>query len=481
MCTNCQQNNCGCQSEPQFSLCNPLCPPEPCTCPVSDLSTDCIVLAQDLECSGVSAGTIFTEAMQQFDEYICTAIAELIASINLVNVGSGAQIYKGVDGIGRKELKTITSDGSVTITENENDIELSVPTGSLQGLQSVLNVGDTATKGFSSYKMSSTDFSALMEVQYGFPTFGKEQQQLSLSANRLLLNGTYYQNNSANFVAAALSIDAGVMSLQQTFNGNFLQTTRVEFQEGITKQTRLLFPAKLIDGDYVLATEDMIPTIDGSETKIVNGTNTTVTGNGTVTTPYQIAVNGSETKINSGTNVTVTGNGTTATPYTINSTATGSSTVINAGTNISVTGAGTSGSPFVISNTQVIDGSETKLNSGVTTVVTGNGTTATPYTVETVNLQKAITADYTLLAADNNYSIKINNGATPITITVPSGLPSNFFVGFTQKGTADVTFTGSGTTLTNPIGLKIKGQGYAVGLEQIGTSNSFDILADTKA
>jgi len=479
MCNNCQQNNCGCQPEPTFSLCNPLCPPEPCTCPVSDLSTDCIVLAQDLECSGVSAGTVFTEAMQQFDEYICTAIAELGASINLVNVGAGAQIYKGVDGIGRKQIKTITSDGSVIITENENDIELSVPTGSLQGLQSVLNVGDTATKGFSSYKMSSTDFSALMEVQYGFPTFGKEQQQLSLSANRLLLNGTYYQNNSANFVAAALSIDAGVMSLQQTFNGNFLQTTRVEFQEGITKQTRLLFPAKPIDGDYVLATEDMIPTIDGSETKIANGTNTIVTGNGTITTPYQIAVNGSETKINAGTNVTITGNGTTATPYIISSTAIGASTVINAGTNISVTGAGTSGSPFVISNTQ--DGSETKLNSGITTVVTGNGTIATPYTVETVNLQKAITANYTVLAADNNYSIKINNGATPITITVPAGLPENFFAGFTQKGTADVTFTGSGTTLTNPIGLKIKGQGYAVGLEQIGTSNSFDILADTKA
>lgn len=97
------------------------------------------------------------------------------------------------------------------------------------------------------------------------------------------------------------------------------------------------------------------------------------------------------------------------------------------------------------------------------------------------NLQKIITENYTLLPQDNNYSIKVNNGITPVTITVPVGLPENFFVGITQKGTGDVTFVGSGTTITNPIGLKIKGQGYCVGLEQIGTTNSFDLLADTKS
>jgi len=415
MCTNCQKNNCGCQPELTFSLCNPLCPPEPCTCPVSDLSTDCIVLAQDLECSGVLAGTIFTEAVQQLDEYICTAIAELIASINLVNVGTGAQIYKGVDGIGRKELKSITSNGSVTILENTNDIQLSVPI--IDGSETKINPGTN---------ISITG--------------------IGTTATPYVINNTLNVDGSETKLTAGTNIG---------LTGNGTVTT-----------------------PYVIANT---LTINGSETKITNGTNTTVTGNGTIATPYQIAVDGSETKVNAGTNVTITGNGTTATPYIINSTAAGASTVINAGTNISVTGAGTSGSPFVISNTQVIDGSETKLNSGITTVVTGNGTTATPYTVETVNLQKAITANYTILAADNNYSIKINNGATPITITVPAGLPANFFAGFTQKGTADVTFVGSGTTITNPIGLKIKGQGYAVGLEQIGTSNSFDLIADTKA
>lgn len=156
-------------------------------------------------------------------------------------------------------------------------------------------------------------------------------------------------------------------------------------------------------------------------------------------------VDGSETKINQGSNVTITGNGTTATPYIIN-------TVL------------------------------AQLTSGVTTAVTGTGASGTPYIVETKNLQKAITTSYTLTANDNNYSIKVNNGSTPVTITVPTGLPENFFVGITQKGTADITLSGaSGVTLTNPIGLKIKGQGYYVGIEQIGSTNSFDVLANTKS
>ena len=68
---------------------------------------------------------------------------------------------------------------------------------------------------------------------------------------------------------------------------------------------------------------------DGTETKLVSGTNTTVAGNGSIATPYSVNVafptpsDGSETKINAGTNVTVTGNGTDATPYIINSLANG--------------------------------------------------------------------------------------------------------------------------------------------------------------
>ena len=95
---------------------------------------------------------------------------------------------------------------------------------------------------------------------------------------------------------------------------------------------------------------------DGTETKLVSGTNTTVAGNGSTATPYSVNVtlDGSETKVIAGTNTTVTGLGTTATPYVINSTdtiANGSETKINAGTNVTVTGNGTTATPYIINST----------------------------------------------------------------------------------------------------------------------------------
>jgi len=101
--------------------------------------------------------------------------------------------------------------------------------------------------------------------------------------------------------------------------------------------------------------------------------------------------------------------------------------------------------------------------------------------VDTNNLQKTITASYTLTQADNNYVIVINNNSTAINITVPSGLSNNFFVGFIQNGTADVSFLSSGTTFRNSIGFKIKGQWYQAALEQEGTSNVYYLLGNTKA
>ena len=82
--------------------------------------------------------------------------------------------------------------------------------------------------------------------------------------------------------------------------------------------------------------------------------------------------------------------------------------------------------------------------------------------------------------ADNNYEIIINNGATAVTITVPSGLTPKIGVGFTQKGTGDISYTASGTTINNPIGLKIKGQYYQTFLSQESNTNLFYLGGNTK-
>jgi hypothetical protein len=71
-------------------------------------------------------------------------------------------------------------------------------------------------------------------------------------------------------------------------------------------------------------------------------------------------------------------------------------------------------------------------------------------------MQKTITGSYTLLSADNDYTIiVVNNGATNITI-VPTLLVSKFNAGFIQQGSG-VSFVASGTTIRTPVGLKLKG------------------------
>jgi len=107
--------------------------------------------------------------------------------------------------------------------------------------------------------------------------------------------------------------------------------------------------------------------------------------------------------------------------------------------------------------------------------------------VDDLNLQKVLTyptdftgTNYTITNADNNYTIIIDNAATAVTITIPTGLISKIGVGFIQKGTADVTFIASGTIINNPIGLKSKGQYYQTFIEQELTTDNYYLLGNTK-
>lgn len=106
----------------------PLCAPNDCSCPVKDLSTDCVLYTgNDLACSGIKSQTILTELIQQLDEFICTKSQETNQIITLINIGTGAGVYKGVDLQGRKEIRRINGAGDlVTVTENANDISISI-------------------------------------------------------------------------------------------------------------------------------------------------------------------------------------------------------------------------------------------------------------------------------------------------------------------------------------------------------------------
>ena len=276
--------------------------------------------------------------------------------------------------------------------------------------------------------------------------------------------------------------------------------------------------------DYSNRAYNFVAVTSGTEIKISAGTNITITGSGIISDPYIINSNldnlgivktignevispgqslsiinneptgkvlvtkeyvqsiipstpdGSETKINSGNNISITGSGTISNPYIINSISNAGSVYINSGDNVEIIGNGTVENPYVISS---VDTNTTYL-AGAGLILSG-----TTFNIE--NLQKVITyptdftgTNYTLTNADNNYEIIVDNGATAVTITVPSGLTSKIGVGFTQKGTGDVTYTASGTTINNPIGLKIKGQFYQTYLSQELATNIFYLGGNTK-
>jgi len=110
---------CNCNNTSQTTICQTQipCDQTDCSCPVKDLSTDCILYTGDtLECSGIESQTVLTELIQQLDAYICTAIAGVSSSINLINVGTGTQIYKGVDVLGKREIRSLkTTNPIITI------------------------------------------------------------------------------------------------------------------------------------------------------------------------------------------------------------------------------------------------------------------------------------------------------------------------------------------------------------------------------
>lgn len=466
--------------------CTDPCQPNsiPCTCEAR-VTSDCVTVSgATSNCLAIDDNLLLTDYLTQMDERICEKVDSVTNFIALENVGTGSQLYKGDSLLDKKQIRTVKSlDPNLVVTQTDDEIQLD------------LNI-----------------------------------------------------------------------------------------------------PA-------------IVPP-DGTETKLVNGTNTTVAGNGSTATPYSVNVSfptppvydGSETKINAGTNVTVTGNGTDATPYIINSSGgvtvndatssikgilrltgdlggtadapttptavhkTGNETiqgvkqVINSLANQSIfnfvtnsdstspslivsaqssivpgikvisssTGAdgieaivGTGGGNAIILKSNLIGSGATNstmlsfdnvlIDNDVTPIrikkqgvevskidylgnITANsyikpGGTSTQMLMadgsvkeNQDNLQKVITTSTVLSNSDNNCTIFINNGATPITITIDSSITiPNFCVGFIQEGTGDVTFVGSGVSLTNPIGLKSKGQGYATFIERKLATSNFYLLGNTRA
>lgn len=101
------------------------CITQDCACEVF-ISTDCVTLSEDLVCSNIPKGLTETEVLKQLDAYICERFQSVENFLDIVNVGGGVGIYKGISVIGKKELRSLLSDGTVSIIQNSDTITFSI-------------------------------------------------------------------------------------------------------------------------------------------------------------------------------------------------------------------------------------------------------------------------------------------------------------------------------------------------------------------
>jgi len=162
MCNKCNQTNTntkcgGCNDTYQYqNICNE-CPPQPCDCPVVDLSTDCVLYNQDdILCGAtvvVPKNTILSDALNLIITWVCSGFEEVKKYLRLKNVGTGAEIYAGDTLLGEKKLRTLTTTSSIiTINQATDEIEFGIDTDELNDFVSISNVGTgvQSYKGFNS-------------------------------------------------------------------------------------------------------------------------------------------------------------------------------------------------------------------------------------------------------------------------------------------------------------------------------------------
>lgn len=195
------------------------CVSEPCDCVQKDMSTDCSVYTgDDLECSGIEQNTILTKVIQSLDTFICNKFNEAVKYLTLANVGGGAEIYKGISGIGNKEIRSlVTGDATLMdVVEEVDTIEIKpgTPSLSLNSTTDVVSLIVTTLGG-------ATTFSTIDLSEYNYNTF---VQSASFNTTTKLITITR-NNGEANIVVDLGFLDNHLESSSYTALSNTVDFT----------------------------------------------------------------------------------------------------------------------------------------------------------------------------------------------------------------------------------------------------------------
>jgi hypothetical protein len=106
----------------------PCTPAVPCDCPAGYMSSDCVNnVKTEFTCFEIETGLTLTETLSLMEQATCALFESITGYITLVNVGTGAEVYKGVNGLGQKQIRSLlSSDNSVDIVQGEDIIDFKV-------------------------------------------------------------------------------------------------------------------------------------------------------------------------------------------------------------------------------------------------------------------------------------------------------------------------------------------------------------------
>lgn len=419
------KKDCGCNEVP--------CITPDCSCKVF-ISTDCITNTEDLLCSNILKGQTLTEVITQLDAYICDRFESVENFLQIVNVGTGSEIYKGISVLGKKEFRSLVDSNLINIAQNADEITISVNEDILTSfidnlappipsLQQVVNAGNSVMDAEVMFVTASDPYRYVTVGNFGVTggrlgeTFAITEQGINFNNNKNILPpipssedvnfklptklaGTETFAMLSDLTGAETKINAGT-GISKTGIGTtaspYVINATLGLAEVITNNNELSNTyVKLLPAGYLTVSADASPDIVGSLT--INNSTSQVAG----TMKAQIGTNSSlggsilrfltdrtefdDLKHSKGIEYfgdyepNFTDRSLVTKQYVLSvlpALPDGSETKISPGTGITISGIGTTASPYLVSSV-----AGNTLNQGwISTVDAGSGTVGAHYTV----------------------------------------------------------------------------------------------------
>lgn len=245
-----------------------------CSCPVKDLSTDCVLYTGDtLACSGIVTNTTLSDLLTQLDQFICNRFDQTINNLALISVGTGAEVYKGISGTGAKEIRSVVSEDdtlldvvqntdTIGIRAGEHSLDLNTGTNVLSlSVETLSGITELSTVDLNSI-ISGGESNTASNTGSGVGVFNQktlidlEFKSLVAGTNVTLTDlGDSIQIDSASFTTAtASSIGTG----EDVYNNS--SSNPFEFKRIQAKDTRVT--VETISDSVVIGVADKIEQIE---------------------------------------------------------------------------------------------------------------------------------------------------------------------------------------------------------------------------